>query len=200
MAVLMLMVVSGPGIVSASMGVRVAHGLQDGAGTLLQHLHDSGLQAPATRSRRPRPCVSPPGSQDNSPVTTVASLAGGAYGGGMAGPVALPADARSQERLEWIADEVTEAAGEATLWKSRLTSASAERALAERMAAAIAGEYRALIAAAASARQGSPVKRQTVARLRRELRRISQRDYFPPPEREEARKAVESLMSETVLR
>jgi cobalamin biosynthesis protein CobD/CbiB len=68
------------------------------------------------------------------------------------------------------------------------------------MAAAIAGEYRALITAAASARQGSPVKRQTVARLRRELRRISQRDYFPPPERDVARRAVESLASGQVAR
>src|SRR6266568_4903311 len=67
------------------------------------------------------------------------------------GLVALPADARSQERLEWIADEVIEAAGEATLWKSRLASAAAERVLAERMAAAVAGEYRGLIAAAAEA-------------------------------------------------
>lgn len=115
------------------------------------------------------------------------------------GLVALPADARSLERLEWIADEVTEAAGEATLWKGRLTSASAERALAGRMAAAVAAEYRALITAAASARQGGPVKRQTVARLRREMRRICQRDYFPPPEREEARRAVESLASGQVV-
>jgi hypothetical protein len=44
------------------------------------------------------------------------------------------------------------------------------------------------------------VKDQTVARLRRELRRIAQRDYFPPPEREEARRAVESLMSEAAAR
>jgi len=116
------------------------------------------------------------------------------------GLVALPADARSQERLEWIADEVTEAAGEATLWKSWLTSASAERALAARMAAAIAAEYLALITAASQARQGGPVKIQTVARLRRELRRISQRDYFPPPERDEARRAVESLASGLVAR
>jgi hypothetical protein len=121
------------------------------------------------------------------------------------GLVALPADARLQERLEWIADEVTEAAGEATLWKGRLTSAAAERALAGRMAAVVAAEYRALITAAAEARQRGPVKRQpvkrqTVARLRRELRRVSQRDYFPPPERDEARKAVDALMSEMVLR
>jgi hypothetical protein len=116
------------------------------------------------------------------------------------GLVALPADARSQERLEWIADEVAEAGGETTLWKSTLTSAAAERALAGRMAAAVAGEYRALITAAADAQAGGPVKRQTVARLRRELRRISQRDYFPPPEREEARRTVESLASGQVAR
>src|SRR5947207_7435061 len=105
------------------------------------------------------------------------------------GLVALPADARLRERLEWIADEVTEAGGEATLWVSRLTSAAQERALAQRMAAAIAAEYRALAAAAADAAAGGLVKGQTVARLRRELRRISQRDYFPPPERDEARRA-----------
>src|SRR5260221_725289 len=35
------------------------------------------------------------------------------------GLVGLPADARSQERLEWIADEVAEAGGEATLWQGR---------------------------------------------------------------------------------
>jgi hypothetical protein len=34
---------------------------------------------------------------------------------------------------------------------------------------------------------------RTVARLRRELRRIRRRDYFPPPEQETARHAVEAL-------
>ncbi len=116
------------------------------------------------------------------------------------GLVALPADARSQERLEWIADEVIEAAGEATLWRSRLTSASSERVLVERMAVAIAAEYRALAYAAAEAAVSRPVKDQTVARMRRELRRISQRDYFPPPEREEACRAVKSLTSEAAAR
>jgi hypothetical protein len=115
------------------------------------------------------------------------------------GLVGLPADARSQERLEWIAEEVTEASGEAMLWKARLMSAAAERAMTERMAAAIAAEYRALTAAAHRA-TGTPVKSQTVARLRRELRRISQRDYFPPPEREEARLAVESLIAAAATR
>jgi len=116
------------------------------------------------------------------------------------GLVALPADARSRERLEWIADEVTEAGGESTLWTGRLTSAGQEQALAQRMADVIAAEYRALAASAAEAGSRGPVKDQTVARLRRELRRISQRDYFPPPERDEARRAVESRMAEAVSR
>ncbi len=116
------------------------------------------------------------------------------------GLVALPADARTQEQLEWIADEVIEAGGEATLWKSRLTSAGAERALVERMAGTIAAEYRELITAAGQASTSTPVRAQTVERLRRELRRISQRDYFPPAEREEARRAVESLTSRAAVR
>jgi hypothetical protein len=32
-----------------------------------------------------------------------------------------------------------------------------------------------------------------VKRLRREMRRIRARDYFPPPERESAQRAVEEL-------
>jgi hypothetical protein len=79
-------------------------------------------------------------------------------------------------------------------------SATAERALAQTMAAAVAAEYRSLTAAAGEARAAGSVKLQTVARLRRELRRITQRDYFPPPEREEARRAVESLIAEAAVR
>jgi hypothetical protein len=116
------------------------------------------------------------------------------------GLVALPADARSQERLEWVADEVTAAGGEAMLWRGRLLSAAAERAVAERMTTVIAAEYRAIADAAERAGATTPARAQTVARLRRELRRISQRDYFPPAERDAAHIAVESLMSATAVR
>jgi hypothetical protein len=37
------------------------------------------------------------------------------------------------------------------------------------------------------------VRKGTLARLRRELQRIRRRDYFPPPEREEAEAAVAEL-------
>jgi len=110
------------------------------------------------------------------------------------GLVALPADARTREQLEWLAEEVLEAGGEATVWLGRLGSAAQERALAARMAEAVAGEYRQLIDSATAARaEPDPARRRTLARLRRELHRVSQRDFFPPPEREQARRVVAAL-------
>ena len=61
------------------------------------------------------------------------------------GLVALPADARTGEQLEWLADEVMEAGGEAWVWLGRLASARQERALATRMAEAVAADYLSLI-------------------------------------------------------
>ena len=110
------------------------------------------------------------------------------------GLAALPLDARNREQLEWLADEVVEAGGVATIWVGELASAGQERELAARMAAAVAGEYRALIDAATTARaERAGQRRRTLGRLRRELRRIRARDYFPPPERELAQQAVDEL-------
>src|SRR5438874_13496370 len=110
------------------------------------------------------------------------------------GLAALPLDARNRERLEWLAEEVVEARGEATIWVGALASAAQERELVGRMAAAVAADYRAVIGEAAGARAESPgQQRRTLSRLRRELRRIRARDYFPPPEAEAARAAVEEL-------
>jgi Protein ChrB, N-terminal len=110
------------------------------------------------------------------------------------GLAALPLDARNREQLEWLAEEVTEADGEATLWIGELSSAAQERELASRMAEAVAAEYRAVAGdAAAAPAEPAGQRRRTFGRLRRELRRIRARDYFPPPEREEAQRAVEEL-------
>jgi hypothetical protein len=55
-------------------------------------------------------------------------------------------------------------------------------------------DYRALIADARMATHGDPTaRRRTLARLRRELRRIGLRDHFPPEEAEEARHALAEL-------
>lgn len=110
------------------------------------------------------------------------------------GLVALPADARTREQLEWVAEEVVDAGGEATIWVGRPGSSGDERQLASQMASAVAEEYRAVVAAAEEAdRHGGGVDGRTLGRLRRELQRIERRDFFPPPEREAARGAVRRL-------
>jgi hypothetical protein len=112
------------------------------------------------------------------------------------GLVALPLDSRNREQLEWGAQEILDAGGEATLWIGRLASVAEERALQDRMRDAAAEEYRALAEAAEGARHEEPsTSGRTLARLRRELHRITQRDYFSPPEREEAMEAIERLAS-----
>ena len=115
------------------------------------------------------------------------------------GLVALPADAKTREQLEWAAEEVIEAGGDATLWIGRPGTASEERSLAARMSEAVAADYRAVIDAAEAAQASSDAtaRRRTLQRLRRTLHAIAGRDYFPPPEREEARRAVDQL-TETV--
>jgi hypothetical protein len=115
------------------------------------------------------------------------------------GLVGLPADARTREQLEWLADEVVEAGGESWVWLGRLGSASQERALAARMVEAVAADYEAVIGdAEASEGEAEVVRRRVVARLRRELQRIGRRDYFPPPQRELARGAVDRLAASVV--
>jgi polyhydroxyalkanoate synthesis regulator phasin len=110
------------------------------------------------------------------------------------GLAALPLDARNREQLEWLADEVVEAGGEATIWVGELGSTAQERELAARMAAAVAADYRALAEEAlVTRRQPVGSRRRTLKRLRRELRRIRARDYFPPPERELAQQALDEL-------
>ena len=109
------------------------------------------------------------------------------------GLVALPDSSRTREQLEWLADEVLEAGGEATVWLSRTTAPSHDRALADRMARAVAEEYRGVARAARDALERGEPGRRELRRLRRELQRIRGRDHFPPPERGEAEDAVARL-------
>jgi hypothetical protein len=63
----------------------------------------------------------------------------------------------------------------------------------------VAADYEAVVAdAEASAGDGEVTRRRVVARLRRELQRIGRRDYFPTPQRERARAAVERLAASVV--
>ncbi len=90
------------------------------------------------------------------------------------GLVALPADARTREQLDWLAEEIAEA-----------------------MRAARAAEYQAVIQQARDAAgAGAAERRRAVRRLRGELRRIARRDFFPPAERDAARVAVAALAAD----
>jgi hypothetical protein len=117
------------------------------------------------------------------------------------GLVALPADPRTREQLEWVAEEVTEHGGEATLWLGRPLDTAAASIVAGRMTAAVAAEYDALAAeAAALGTADAAARRRAVARLRRELHRIQDRDFFICPQREAARRAVEYLAAANTAR
>ena len=110
------------------------------------------------------------------------------------GLVALPLDARNKEQLEWLADQVIENDGEASIWLADPSSSIDDRSIAAKLAAEIAAEYRGIVGeASAAATLDAPAQRRAVSRLRRELARIRQRDHFPPSERDRAFAAVEEL-------
>jgi hypothetical protein len=112
------------------------------------------------------------------------------------GLVALPLDSRNREQLEWTAEKIVEAGGEASIWLADPTTGAQERELAARMARAIADQYREVVKQARMAERVRAPSRRTLLRLRRELGRIRRRDYFPPPERDEAHRAVEALAAD----
>lgn len=110
------------------------------------------------------------------------------------GLVGLPADARTRESVEWVADDVVAAGGTASMWLARPASAAQERELAQQMAAARAIEYEKVIAHAQVVGSLAGKDRDAaVRRLRAELHRIRRRDFFPPPRREVAERAVRGL-------
>src|SRR5438552_19010638 len=60
--------------------------------------------------------------------------------------VALPLDSRNREQLDWIADEVVEAGGEASIWVAEPAPPSQDRDMVASLASAIAAEYEAVTA------------------------------------------------------
>ena len=109
------------------------------------------------------------------------------------GVVALPLDARTREQLEWLAESVEEQGGDATVWIAESGTRAQERSIAQRLSDAVAAEYERVTADAAAIGSSGDAYGRTAARLRRELRRIGSRDYFPPPARARARAAVAAL-------
>jgi len=109
------------------------------------------------------------------------------------GLAALPAGPRTREQLEWLSEEVIDSGGTAVIWLATPGSRAQEHQLARTMAEARAAEYRALVATAKAA-AASPARATALRRLRNHLRAIQRRDYFPPPERDQAEAAVQALI------
>jgi hypothetical protein len=112
------------------------------------------------------------------------------------GLAALPADARTQEQLEWLAEEIAEAGGVSTLWRAELTSAGQEQAIVGEMTAARSAEYADIAVRARALRLNGTTPAQGVRSLRslrQELRRVQRRDFFPPVGRDTARAEVDAL-------
>lgn len=110
------------------------------------------------------------------------------------GLVALPADARTREQLEWAADHTIAAGGRAGVWLARPTTRAQERELAQTMNAARTEEYQVIIDDAVAALDADESERvRALRRLRAESNRVRRRDYFRPPAREQARQALAAL-------
>jgi hypothetical protein len=110
------------------------------------------------------------------------------------GLVGVPADARTSEQVDWIAEEIRQAGGTASAWLATPTDRAQEQALVEDARAARTAEYRTVIAAAEMVATGTDTERgRALRRLRTQLRRINRRDFFAAPLRDEARAAVDSL-------
>lgn len=110
------------------------------------------------------------------------------------GLVGLPFDSRNREQLEWLADQVIEAGGDAAIWISQPATVAQERAMAAAMNESVSDEYRSLTAAARKAMREPPSSQtRTLARLRRELHRVRSRDYFDSSTYRDARAAIDRL-------
>jgi hypothetical protein len=108
--------------------------------------------------------------------------------------VALPYDRDTREQLDWLAERVVESGGEASVWIAESASAAQEKELTRVLQTSVAKEYGEVADAARAARRlDAGARRRTLERLRREMRRIGGRDYFPPPERQAAHDAIAAL-------
>jgi hypothetical protein len=110
------------------------------------------------------------------------------------GLVALPANTRTIEHLEWLAAGIHENGGEASVWVARPTTRRTGERLAREGRNSTEHEYRALIREATEAK--SAIAGETgraVRRLRRQLHAIQSRDFFHAPSGPKAAEAIDRL-------
>ena len=111
------------------------------------------------------------------------------------GVVVLPATARTREQFDWVAEEVVEAGGQAEVWTAAPTIKAQRDRMRAKLSADRGTEYDELTDAAEAARSLSdPAGREKkLAQLRRRLREIDKRTFFPTPQRDDAEAALKEL-------
>ncbi len=106
------------------------------------------------------------------------------------GLVALPADDRTREHLQWVAVRVQEAGGDAIVWDADPASKSEDLRLRASMNAERDTEYRQLRDEVRASPQSDG---RTVKRWRRTWRDIQRRDYFGSAEAEKVRAELAAI-------
>jgi hypothetical protein len=112
------------------------------------------------------------------------------------GLAALPLTAETHEQIEWLASDIEEARGEASVWLGEAATRVQEERWIERFRLASTDEYDTLAdrAEKAAIDDGS-TRRRNLRQLRAELRRVRARDFFGVPAGARATAAIERLAS-----
>jgi hypothetical protein len=116
----------------------------------------------------------------------------------------LPADAKTREDFEWLAEEIEERSGQVLLWESRSVDPAQDAVVIERFRAEADARYAAIADTAeqlgrlARRRSRKATQEQVMQRLRvleRSLRLDQKRDYFRAKGRAAALAAVRAAVS-----
>jgi hypothetical protein len=110
------------------------------------------------------------------------------------GFVTLPLTSETHEQIEWLASDIEDARGEASVWLGEAATKSQEERWVERFRSASTDEYETLADRAARVTLDDAVaRRRSLRQLRADLRRVRARDYFGVPAGTNAVKAIERL-------
>jgi hypothetical protein len=110
------------------------------------------------------------------------------------GFVTLPFTAETHEQIEWLAGDIEDARGEASVWLGEAATRAQEERWMERFRKASTDEYETLVDRARTAEsEDEPSRRRNLRLLRAELRRVRVRDYFGVPAGANATTAIDRL-------
>jgi hypothetical protein len=110
------------------------------------------------------------------------------------GFVTLPLTAETHEQIEWLANDIEESRGEASVWLGEAATRAQEERWVGRFRSASTDEYETLVDRARKAEpEDEPSRRRSLRLLRAELRRVRARDYFGVPAGASAITAIERL-------